>query len=96
MPEGVDLETYVRTQFATDTYSGPGDRGRGNLHPRVVLHKYFIPSAPEERSECLRFLDHMNINRASLFPDLDGAARYVNDLWEVNFDKAIGYINGRE
>ena len=35
----------------------------------------------------------MNINRASLFPDLDGGARYVNDLWEVNFDKAIGHIN---
>ncbi|HRT50389.1 MAG TPA: hypothetical protein P5279_07850, partial [Anaerohalosphaeraceae bacterium] len=50
--------------------------------PNRKYQKYFFETA----------LDHMNINRASLFPDLDGAARYVNDLWEVNFDKAIGYI----
>ena len=38
----------------------------------------------------------MNINRASLFPDLDGSAHYVNDLWGVNFDKAIGYVNRQD
>jgi hypothetical protein len=96
MPQGVDLETYVRTQFVADTYAGPGDRGEGNLHPRAVLQKYAIPNTRKERFECLRFLDLMNINRASLFPDLDGSARYVNDLWGVNFDKAIGYVNRQD
>jgi hypothetical protein len=34
----------------------------------------------------------MNINRMSLFSDLDGAARYVNSLWEIDFDTALGYL----
>ncbi len=84
MTQERDLESYVRKHFAQETYS------EGKWHPRCILQKWII--ANEGREECLQFLDHMNINRASLFPDLDGAARYVNDLWEVNFDKAIGYI----
>ncbi len=95
MPQGVHLEAYVRKEFSQDTYRWPGERGRGNLHPRAILQKYVIPNSEKDRFECLRFLDHANVNRASLFPDLDGAGRYVNDLWEVNFDKAIGYINKR-
>ena len=93
MPQGVDLERYVKSQFRKESYSPPRAGGKGNLHPLGVLEKFIIPNDEKSRFECLRFLDHMNINRASLFPDLDGAARYVNDLWEVNWDKAIGYIN---
>jgi len=78
----VELEAYIGEHFAEDP------------NPEPVLQKFIIPDKKEDdRIECLRFLDHMNINRASLFPDLDGAARYVNDLWEVNWDKAIGVIN---
>ncbi|UCG12214.1 MAG: FRG domain-containing protein [Deltaproteobacteria bacterium] len=91
MPSQTDLETYMIEHFQKDTYISPEASGKGNLHPRRILEKFTIPN--EDRLGCLRFLDHMNINRASLFPDLDGAARYVNALWEVNFDKAIGYIN---
>lgn len=91
MPEGRDLEAYVQDRFADQTYSLPGSHGRGNDNPSLVLVKFVIPD--NDRVGCLRFLDYMNINRASLFPDLDGAAQYVNNLWEVNFDKAIGYIN---
>lgn len=87
----IDLETYVKEKFTAETWKEPGESGEGSMHPRKILQKLIIPN--EARVECLKFLDHMNINRSSLFPDLDGAARYVNDLWEVNFDKAIGYIN---
>lgn len=86
----IDLETYVERKFESETYKMPSSSGKGNLHPNAILQKFIIPN--KDRGECLRFLDYANINRASLFPDLDGAARYVNDLWEVNFDKAIGYI----
>jgi hypothetical protein len=87
-----DLESYVRREFKAETYEGPKD-GLLNLHPELALVKFKIPNNDTDRFECLRYLDHMNINRASLFPDLDGAAQYVNDLWEVNWEKAIGYTN---
>ena len=29
---------------------------------------------------------------ATLFPDLDGAAQYINALWELNFDTALGHL----
>ena len=89
MPNGRDLESYVREHFKGETYKEPPAKG-AYLHPSAILTKLIIPN--KDRIECLRFLDHMNINRASLFPDLDGVARYVNDLWEVNFDKALGYM----
>jgi len=93
MPKGIDLEAYIRKEFKADTYKKPQASGKGNPHPKTVLKKFAIPNSEHDRFECLRFLDHMNINRASLFPDLDGAAQYVNNLWETNWDKAIGYIN---
>jgi hypothetical protein len=77
----VDLEAYVRKLSTKDK------------HSHCVLQKFTIPNSDKDRVECLRFLDYMNINRASLFPDLDGAAQYVNNLWEVNWDKTIGHIN---
>lgn len=92
MPQNTDLESWVQQNFEKETYEDPKSNGSGNLHPALILQKFIIPDNENERIECLTFLDHMNINRASLFPDLDGAARYVNDLWEVNFDKAIGHI----
>jgi len=90
MPQGKDLEAYLAEKFDKDTYKEPSEDGSGNFHPKIILQKFIIPN--EDRIGCLRFLDYMNINRASLFPDLDNAARYVNQLWEVNFDKAVGYI----
>ncbi|MHC4236010.1 MAG: FRG domain-containing protein, partial [Planctomycetota bacterium] len=77
MPPSTDLETYVKSHFRDDT-RGP------------ILEKIIIPN--DGRIDCLKFLNKMNINRMSLFPDLDGAARYVNDLWELGFDTSLGYI----
>ncbi len=87
----VDLEAYVKEHFKDETYQKPR-AGGGNIHPRAILQKFVIEATECDRIGCLRFLDYMNINRASLFPDLDGAAKYVNDLWEVNFDKAVGQV----
>jgi len=88
----VDLESYVKKNYKGETYQEPCADGSSNLHPSPILKKFEIPNKNEERVKCLRFLDQMNINRAALFPDLDGVAKYVNDLWEINFDKALGYI----
>lgn len=88
MPQGMDLEAYMDKHFQKENYVKPPATGV-KLYPRAVLEKFIMQN--KNRIECLRYLDYMNINRASLFPDLEGAGRYVNDLWEVNFDKAIGY-----
>jgi len=90
MPAKQDLESYVKEKYKDETYRNPCADGSGNPHPALILRKFEMPN--KERVECLRFLDQMNINRAALFPDLDGVAKYINDLWEINFDKALGYI----
>ncbi len=45
-----------------------------------ILYKIFIKNV--ERTEILRYLNKMNINYASLFPDIEGAARYCNTALE--------------
>lgn len=89
-PDKWDLESYIKEKYKDETFKEPCADGSDNLHPALILRKFEIPN--KERVECLWFLDQMNINRASLFPDLDGVAKYVNDLWEINFDKALGYV----
>jgi FRG domain len=83
MPAGTDLESIIRKQFHEDTSSS-------NPHARPILTKITIPDAG--RVECLKFLNKMNINRMSLFNDLDSAARYINSLWELDFDTALGSL----
>ena len=85
MPAGTDLEAMVRARYPNDT-SGV------SRHPQLVLTKVIIPD--KGRKECMKYLNKMNINRASLFPDLDGGAKYINALWELDFDTALGALPG--
>lgn len=88
-PEKWDLESFIQDKYADETYRiDPADKRKTN--PCLCLQKFTISN--HDRIGCLRFLDQMNINRSTLFPDLDGIAKYVNDLWEINFDKALGYL----
>ncbi len=85
MPQGRDLETIVRENFAEES------REQAEFDvPLVVLEKIEIPD--DGRIECLKFLNKMNINRMSMFPDLDGAAHYVNVLWELEYDRMLGFV----
>jgi len=83
MPPRTDLESIVQAHFPNDST----DR-RGGASARAILTKITIPSAG--RLECLRLLDKMNINRLSLFGDLDAASQYINSLWELDFPTGLG------
>ncbi|NQT88430.1 FRG domain-containing protein [bacterium] len=83
MPDGEELEEYVTSAFAGESTSGA-------VPPRSILTKIQIPN--KGRGDCLKLLNKMNINRMTLFPDLDGAGRYINDLWGLGFDTSLGYF----
>lgn len=84
MPEKCNLESYIKTHFKKECTATIGDAAR------CILEKVIIPN--KERLECLRHLNKMNINRMTLFPDLDGAARYIDALWDIEFDSSLGSI----
>jgi hypothetical protein len=85
MPEQTDLESYVRKNFAEETT----ETAIPPQSARAILEKITIPN--NDRINCLKLLNKMNINRMSLFPDIDGSARYINNLWELDFDTAMGW-----
>lgn len=82
MPRGTDLESSVRARFAEET--------SGSTPARPILMKITMPNA--DRTGCLKLLNKMNINRMSLFADLDGAAKYINRLWELDFETPLGAL----
>jgi hypothetical protein len=53
----------------------------------AIPKKFCIPT--EGRRDCLKMLNKMNINRLSLFPDLDRKAPYISDRWNLDFDSAL-------
>lgn len=63
---GKELEEWVKTQFA-DT---------ADTNDKPVLIKFLFPNSV--RIECLKSLDTMNINHATLFPDIYGSCIYTN------------------
>lgn len=77
IPRQQDVETYVRGRFAGQTHE-------------PTFTKIRIPN--EGRTPCLVALNKMNINRMTLFPDIDGAAQYVNSIWQPGHEDVIAYI----
>ncbi|MEW6238791.1 MAG: FRG domain-containing protein [Candidatus Omnitrophota bacterium] len=82
MPPGSDLESYIENNWEC------------NQATVEILQKIIISTKypNKDRIECLKYLNKMNINRMSLFPDIDGAASYINSLWELDFDTSLGYL----
>lgn len=62
LPDGITLEYWVKSNFGIES--------------EPILIEFRIPNI--EPDNCLRNLNRMNINRLSLFPDIDGAAAYCN------------------
>jgi len=77
MPREMDLECYVRTHFAGETH-------------RATFTKIKIPN--KERNACLVALSKMNINHGTLFPDIEGAAKHVNSLWQPGHEDSIAHV----
>ena len=83
MPPRSELEDYIRGHYSQET-------GDHSIRARAILEIIDIPS--DSRTECLKFLNKMGMNRLTLFPDLDGAAQYINTLWGLDFDTSLGQI----
>jgi hypothetical protein len=72
-----DLESYVRARCC--------DTG-----PYAFFTKIIIPN--RDRHACLIALNKMNINHMSLFPDIDGAAKHVNSLWQPGHEDSVPFV----
>ena len=65
---GKPLDAWVAEKYAGDTKNG-------------FMLKILIPN--NDREECLRTLNKMNINHLTLFPDLYGASCFTNTLEDI-------------
>jgi len=72
MSAEIEIEKTVERCYAADK-----EKGRS----RIIFVKIQIPEI--EREKCLRNLNRMNINHATLFPDLIGASEYCNLKLEI-------------
>lgn len=86
----ISLEKWVEINF------------RGETSSRIMI-KIIIPDKGNDRELFLRYLDKMNINYHSLFPDLHGAAEYCNmdieiaaTLGELKTKQKVSPDNGDE
>jgi hypothetical protein len=68
----IEIEKIVELCYAEDVRKGVS---------RIIFVKIQIPQL--ERENCLRNLNRMNINHATLFPDLIGSAEYCNLKLEI-------------
>lgn len=71
IPDNMDVETWIKAEY--------NENKDKNL---VLLAKVYIPSS--DRSACLKALNRMNINYASLFPDLVGASEHTNLMLQID------------
>jgi hypothetical protein len=69
-PNGISLCRWVETSFKGEA-------------KRCILIKIVIPESNDDRNACLRFLNRMNINHLTLFPDLYGASKYCSMTLEI-------------
>ncbi len=69
----IDIEEIVKQCYSADT-------GKGRS--RIIFVSVKIPQSEREKS--LRNLNSMNINHATLFPDLIGAADYCNVKLDID------------
>ena len=67
-PLGVTVDQWVESTYAGQTNNAP-------------LLKLNIPN--DDRFDCLRTLNKMNINHISLFPDLYGSGQHCNKALEI-------------
>jgi len=68
----IDIERTVQQCYGADARKGKS---------RIILVK--VKVSESEREKCLCNLNRMNINHATLFPDLPGAAEYCNLKLEI-------------
>jgi hypothetical protein len=66
-PQGATLETWIQKNFVGES--------------SYILMKMLVPN--QDREECLRILNRMNINHLTLFPDLYGASKFCNLFGEI-------------
>lgn len=66
----IEIEDWVRKRFKGDN--------------SAIMIKMNISESTGDRHSFLRFLNRMNINHLTLFPDLDGAAKYCNMKLEID------------
>lgn len=66
-PSGKNIEEWVAEQFVGEN--------------SCILMRILIPNS--DRAYCLRYLNRMNINHLTLFPDLYGASKFCNLYGEI-------------
>ena len=77
MPRRTDLESYVKEHFARQELG-------------ATLVKVKIPN--KDRNDCLISLSKMNLNHMTVYPDIEGAAKYVNSLWQPGHEDLIAWV----
>jgi hypothetical protein len=77
LPRKTHVEGYVNAYFT------------GDYH-RAIFTKIKIPN--KDRDDCLVALNKMNINHITLFPDIQGAAKHVNSLWQPGHEDSIAWV----
>lgn len=60
------------------------DKLRTEINSGWVLLKVNIETSRQDRAQILRALNRMNINHASLFPDVEGASLYANMQGDIH------------
>jgi hypothetical protein len=77
MPRAAEVETWVRERYSDITAD-------------AYLIKLKIPDVG--RDKCLQTLSKMNINYMTVYPDLEGAAKHVNSMWQPGYEDLLPWL----